>query len=440
MDKNELFSILNDWNFWRKKLETGIARKTYVERFKALSGSNQVITVTGPRRAGKSFLMRQMGADLLDKGIRKENLLYANFEDPRFTSLDTKLMDEIFSAYREFLAPKGELYLFLDEVQEIEQWEKWVRMMHELKKAKLVISGSNAKLLSRELGTLLTGRHLDLSVFPLSFREFLAFNGITKTGKLDLISQETEIKGLLRRYIEWGSFPEVALSEQKKEILLNYFEDLVTKDLLRRFKVRKGQAMKSLIKYYLSNTGNLTTFSSTEKFLKLSADTVEKFSGYFEDVYLIFFLKRFSFKVREQEKSPRKVYAIDTGLCNAVGFRFSENIGKLAENIVFLELKRQQVRKPETELYYWKDEHHREADFVIKHDKKVTDLIQVCWNLNDPKTKNREIRSLVKAMNEFNKEKALVITEEHEAVEDVKGKEITYVPLWKWLLKAAPAV
>ncbi len=434
MDKNELFSILNDWNFWRKELETGIARKAYVERFEALLGSNQIITVTGPRRAGKSFLMRQMGSALMKKGVRKENLLYANFEDPRFMSLDTKLMDEIFSTYKEFLAPKGELYLFLDEVQEIEQWEKWVRMMHELRKAKLVISGSNAKLLSRELGTLLTGRHLDLFVFPLSFREFLAFNGIAKTGKLDLISQETEIKGLLRRYIEWGSFPEVALSEQKKEILLNYFEDLVTKDLLRRFKVRKEQAMKSLIKYYLSNTGNLTTFSSTEKFLKISADTVEKFSGYFEDVCLVFFLKRFSFKVKEQEKSPRKVYSIDSGLCNAVGFHFSENSGKLAENIVFLELQRRKLRHPETELYYWKDQHHREVDFAVKKGKKVEELIQVCWNVNDPKTKNRELRSLTKAMDELGRKEALVITEEFEDIEEVKGKTITYAPLWKWLL------
>lgn len=434
MDKNELFSILNDWNFWRKEMECGIARKAYVERFKALSGSNQVITVTGPRRAGKSFLMRQMGAELMGRGVKKENLLYANFEDPRFTSLDTKLMDEIFSTYKEFLAPKGDLYLFLDEVQEIEQWEKWVRMMHELKKAKLVISGSNARLLSRELGTLLTGRHLDLSVFPLSFKEFLAFNGIQELDKLSLVANETDIKGLLRKYVEWGSFPEVALSGQKKEILLNYFEDLVTKDLLRRFKVRKSQAMKSLIKYYLSNVGNPTTFSSTEKFLKLSADTVEKFSGYFEDVYLVFFLKRFSFKVKEQEKSPRKVYAIDTGLCNAVGFHFSENTGKLAENIVFSELRRQQAQKPEMELYYWKDEHHREVDFVTKTGKNVDELIQVCWNVNDLKTKNREIRSLAKAMEELKKKEAMIITEEYEAVEDVKGNRIKYVPLWKWLL------
>lgn len=435
MDKNELFSILNDWNFWRQNIDIGIVRKTYIERFKSLSGSNQVITVTGPRRAGKSYLMRQMGSELMKKGIKKENLLYANFEDPRLTSLDTKLMDQIFLTFKEFLAPKGEVTVFMDEVQEVEGWEKWIRMMHELKKAKLVISGSNAKLLSRELGTLLTGRHLDLAVFPLSFREFLEFKGVAKIDKLDLVSLETDIKGFLRQYIEFGAFPEVVLSEQKKEILLSYFEDLVEKDLLRRFKVRKPEEMKSLIKYYLSNAGNLITFSSVKKFLKLTASTVEKFSGYFEDVYLVFFLKRFSFKVREQEKSPRKVYAIDTGLCNTISFRFSENIGRLIENIVFLELHRRQTEQPGMELYYWKDVHHREVDFIVKKGQKISELIQVCWNLNEPNTKDRETRSLFKAMDELGKEEATIITEEYEAVEDIKGKKITYIPLWKWLLR-----
>ncbi|MDP2960159.1 MAG: ATP-binding protein, partial [candidate division Zixibacteria bacterium] len=276
--------------------------------------------MTGPRRAGKSYLMRQMARKLFEQGVKKENLLFVNFEDPRFTCLDTKLMAQIFDVYREFLSPTSTPYIFLDEVQEVEGWEKWVRMMHELKKGKIVVSGSNAHLLSRELGTLLTGRHLDLTVFPLSFQEFLAFNKVEARTPLDVAGKEAEINGFLRRYIESDSFPEVVLSEKKREILLNYFEDLLTKDLLKRFRVRKPQVMKSLIKYYLSNVGNLTTFMSAKRFLHASSDTIEKFAGYFEDVYLTFFLKRFSFKVREQEKSPRKIYAIDTGLCNALGF------------------------------------------------------------------------------------------------------------------------
>jgi len=307
--------------------------------------------------------------------------------------------------------------------------------MHELKQAKLVVSGSNANLLSRELGTLLTGRHLDVTVFPLSFREFLAFNNVVITDRLDAVEKRIEIRSLLRKYLEHGSFPEVALSEQKKDILLSYFEDLVNKDLLRRFNVRKPQELKALVKFYLSNVATLTTFNAIEKFLKISGATVEKFSGYLEQVYLVFFLKRFSFKIREQEKNPRKVYAIDTGLSNAVGFRFSENIGRLAENVVFLELKRRQTFNPDLELYYWKDVHHREVDFVLKEGTKVTQLIQVCWNIEDAQTKERELRSLAKAMNELDVKEALVVTEDYDADEAFKGKQVKCIPLWKWLLE-----
>ncbi|MFH0753349.1 MAG: ATP-binding protein [Candidatus Omnitrophota bacterium] len=434
MDKNEILAVLNDWNSWRTEQSTGVVRAAYLGRLEGLLTSNQVITITGPRRAGKSYLMRQMAKKLTEQGVKKENILLVNFEDPRFSTLDAKLMTQIFDVYKEFLSPTGIPYIFFDEVQEVEGWEKWVRMMHELKKAKIVVSGSNAKLLSRELGTLLTGRHLDLTVFPLSFTEFLAFNKITIIDNLDIAGKEAEIRGLFRRYMEFGSFPEVVLSEQKREILLKYFEDLLVKDLFKRFSVRKPQVMKSLIKYYLSNIGNLTTFMSTERFLHASADTIEKFAGYFEDVYLVFFLKRFSFKVKEQEKSPRKVYAIDPGLCNSVGFRFSENVGRLAENIVFLALKKRQVLNPELELYYWKDEQHREVDFVLKDGTKTNGLIQVCWNLTDEKTRNRETKSLLKAMDELKIDDAVILTDDYETTEEHKGKKIIYTALWKWLL------
>ncbi len=436
MNKTELIGILQDWNFWRKDIEAGVTRKEYLASVGKCLSTNQVVTVTGPRRAGKSFIMRQAAKDLMHNGTPKENILMVNFEDPRFTELDAKLLEQMYETYLEFLSPKGQPFLFLDEIQEINGWEKWVRYMHELRKAKLVVSGSNAKLLSRELGTLLTGRHLDVTVFPLSFREFLTFNGLIIKDRLDAVKKRIEIRSLLRKYLEHGSFPEVVLSEQKKEILLSYFEDLVNKDLLRRFNVRKPQELKALVKFYLSNVAALTTFNSIEKFLKISGATVEKFSGYLEQVYLVFFLKRFSFKVREQEKNPRKIYAIDTGLSNAVGFRFSENIGRLAENVVFLELKRRQTFNPGLELYYWKDVHHREVDFVLKEGTKVTQLIQVCWNVEDPQTKERELRSLAKAMNELDVKEALVVTEDYDADEAFKGKRVQFIPLWKWLLEA----
>lgn len=434
MDKNEIFKILDDWNFWKRDLETGVNRPFYLHRLKRFSTTDQILVITGARRSGKSFIMRQLAREFTSAGVNPKNILIVNFEDPRFAELNTELLQEIYETYLEFLGPKGKSFIFLDEVQEVEEWEKWARTIHELGKAQVIVSGSNAKLLSKELATLLTGRHLDVVVFPLSFKEYLSFSKVSIKDKLDIISKRIEIKRLLRTYIEFGSFPKVVLSKEKKEILLSYFEDILNKDLIKRFRIRKPEKLKSLAKFYLSNISSLITFNSIEKFLGVSADTIEKFSGYLDTAYLVFFLKRFSFKVKEQEKSPRKVYAIDTGLANTIGFRFSENAGRLAENLVFLELKRKQIINPEMELYYWKDQHHREVDFIIKDGLKVRELIQVCWELSRKETKNREIRALLKAMEEFKLKKALVITEDYEAEEKIKDKEIAFLPLWKWLL------
>src|SRR3989338_951203 len=203
MDKNEILSILKDWNDWEGQQDIGTIRSAYLNRLEALiTGSNHIITITGPRRAGKSYLMRQMVRMLFDKGVKRENILFVNFEDPRFVSLDTKLLAQVYDVYKGFLSPTDTPYIFLDEIQEVDGWEKWVCAMHELKKAKIIVSGSNAHLLSRELGTLLTGRHLDLTVFPLSFAEYLTFNKMEVKNVFDIVGKEAEIDGLLHKYIE----------------------------------------------------------------------------------------------------------------------------------------------------------------------------------------------------------------------------------------------
>ncbi|MBI2119305.1 MAG: ATP-binding protein [Elusimicrobia bacterium] len=434
MEKNEIIQILYDWNFWDRDQRAGIFRPTYISRLNALFSSNQVITITGPRRAGKSFIMRQMAKQIIHDGYNPKNIMHVNLEDPRFTESGVLLLEKIFKTYQEYIAPENSPVLFLDEIQEIEGFEKWVRMAHELSKAKIIISGSNARLLSRELGSLLTGRHLDLTVFPLSFGEFLSFNNVMIQNKNDCIAKELEVKRLLRKYMEFGSFPEVTLSDQKKEILLNYFEDVITKDLLRRFKIRIPQDLRALVKYILSNVASLMTLKSIERSLELSITSVKNFTNYLEQAYLIFSLKRFSFKVKEQEKSPKKMYAIDTGLCNAVGFRFSENLGRLAENVVFIALKRKQILNPELELFYWKDIQHREVDFVVKDGLKAKNLIQVCWNMQDEKTRKRELGSLSKAMKELNVTTATIITEDAEGEEKLQNDTVQLIPLWKWLL------
>ena len=435
MDINsaEIIRILEDWNLWKRDIETGYLRDFYVNKLKKMLDSGQVLVITGPRRSGKTYIMRQLASILVKNGVSRNRILFINFEDPRLPELDARILQKIYEAYLEYLSPEDEPFLFLDEIQEVKNWEKWVLSIHELKKAYVILSGSNAKLLSRELATLLTGRHLDINVFPLSFKEFLKFRGIELKDGLDLMSNEVKIRSLLREYMEFGGFPEVVLRENKKELVLNYFKDIVEKDLVRRYNIRKVEEMKSLLRFYTSNVSSLVTFSSMEKFLRIRKDTVEKFSGYFENVFLIFFLKRFSFKVKEQEKSPRKVYAVDPALPNVIGFRFSENVGRIAENVVFLELLRKKFQNPDMEIFYWKDEKHREVDFVVKKGQAVEFLIQVCWNLAHPKTKEREIKSLIKAGEELRCNNLIVINAELKREEEINGKKIRFMPLWEWI-------
>jgi predicted AAA+ superfamily ATPase len=434
MYKRDVIEILEDWNFWNRSLETGIERSFYLSQLEKLLTTRQIIVVTGARRSGKSFLMRQLAKKLIENGVEKNSTLIVNFEDPRFTELNAKNLQEIYEIYLELLSPKKKPYIFLDEIQEVKNWEKFVRSLHELQKAHIIISGSNAKLLSKELSTLLTGRHVDITVFPLSFSEFLNFNNIYLKNRLDIAGKRIEIKKLLREYIEFGSYPEVVLSKLKKEILLNYYADVLNKDLIRRYKIRKNEKLETLARFYLTNISHSITFNSIEKFLGISADTVEKFSGYFEDVYLLFFLKRFSYGIKEQEKSPRKVYCIDTGLSNTIGFKFSQNVGKLAENIVLLELKRREARDLNFKVYYWKDVSNRETDFVIKEGTKVTKLIQVCWDIANFETKKREVIGLLKSMEEFQLKEGIIITEDYTAEETINNRKIKFLPLWEWLL------
>jgi hypothetical protein len=435
MDKKAILDILNDWNFWEKDLNIGIRRGFYLDKLNKFLASNQIVVITGPRRSGKSFLMKQMADDLIKKGVKRENILMINFEDPRWEKLDAVLLEKIFEVYLELVGNTKNPYVFLDEIQEVEGWEKWVRMTQELGKAKIVVSGSNAKLLSKELATLLTGRHLSQTILPLSFKELLMFNGIKIDSRLLLIENRIKIKRFLNESLEFGFFPEIVFTETKKELLLNYFDDIINKDITERYKIRKKGNLKSLVKFYLSNNSALTTFSSAGKTIGVSTDTVQKFSSYVEASYLIFFLKRFSWKVKEQEKSPRKIYAVDPGLANAIGFRFSQNIGSLMENLVYLELLRRKIVNSNHEIFFWKDQRHREVDFVVKEGLKINQLIQVCCNLDNIKTKNREINSLLKAIDEFNLKSGLIITDDDEGEEIIKEKKIVYKPLWKWLLE-----
>lgn len=431
INSGQIYEILRDWNSWEKAINTGYIRPTYLNRLEKMVDNGQILVLTGARRSGKSYLMRQLAERLSERGIAKKRLLLINFEDPRFGRLDVELLQKIYETYLEFQRPAEKPYIFLDEIQEVDGWEKWTRTMHELGKANLIISGSNAKLLSRELSTVLTGRHTDVTVLPFSFAEFVGFRrNVTRVGK------EVSDEALLREYFEIGGFPEVVKqTEGQKEILLAYFDDIVTKDLTRRYGIRKTEAVSAAARYYFSNISAPTTFGSMAKFLDISVGTAKKFAGYFANAYLLYFLKRFSFKVKTQEKSPRKVYGIDPGLAGAIGFDFSENIGRKAENAVYLELLRRQFANSDLELYFWKDAYHQEVDFIVKEKNKISQMIQVAWNIDDPRTKKRELTALAKATAELGPAEMIVITGEKSGREVFDSLSVDYIPLAKWLMR-----
>jgi len=226
MNKDQMFEVLNDWNFWKRKPYVGIKRVTYLEQIEKISKTGQIISIVGARRSGKSTIMLQYANKLLEEGYNKKNILYINLEDPRFLGeLSLKLLQDIYDTFLEYLQPDSKPYIFLDEVQNVPAWEKFVRALHERKEAIIFVSGSNSKLLSPEYGSVLTGRHLSLTIYPLSFKEFLYFKKIDIKNRMDLINQKRVIKRLFNEYLEYGGFPSVVLNKEKREILVKYFYD-----------------------------------------------------------------------------------------------------------------------------------------------------------------------------------------------------------------------
>ncbi len=431
MRKEEILEILSDWNFWAKEIDTGFKREDYIRKLIPLiTETNQIVCIAGIRRSGKSTIIRQLakelGADI--------NTLIVNFEDERFIQRDLKLLRDIYDTYLEKVKPDKKPIIFLDEIQNIPEWERFARGVHERKEARLIISGSSSKLLSAELATLLTGRNITFFAYPLSFKEFLKFKGIPATTEIEVLAKRVEIKRALDEYMEFGGFPEVVLSTDKKRILLGYFETIITKDTIERFNIREREKIKTLSKFYLTNIASPVSFQKVSTFLNIPHATVDRFSDYIQTACLVFFIKKFSFSMKDQEKAQRKVYSIDSGLSNVIGFRFSKNSGKLMENIVANELRIRQTFDPMIEIYYYKDTAGKEVDFVIKEGLKVKELIQVCDDISDMETKERELKGLLRAMDELNLKSGLVITEDFEGEENFKNKEIIYKPLWKWLL------
>lgn len=435
MQEDEILKVLLDWNFWEKEAKTGIRRVGYTDFIYPFLKTNQAVSISGIRRSGKSTIMVQMAKKLIESGTDPRDTLIVNFEDYRLYGISLKLLQNIYEVYLKRSAGKTK-FVFLDEIHKVAGWERFARTLIDKGDAKVIVSGSNSKLISNEYATLLTGRYVKVLVFPLSFREFLLFRGVDPENETRILSEEPKVRQLLDEFIEYGGFPEVVLAEEgiRKKIVSDYVESTISKDVAERHKIRERAKLDALARYYLSNISTLISFNMLKNHINVPLRTVERFSYYLEEAYLIHFLKRFSFKVKEQERSPRKVYSADTGLSNALGFRFSRDYGKVMENVVFIELMKANANNPNFEVYYWQDVLGKEVDFVIKYGPKICWLIQVCYDASDPTVKKREISNLVKASVELNCEKLAVITNDYDGEEEHTGKRIRFISLWKWLL------
>jgi len=411
--------MLRDVLLLQKRELANRLRERYVERDVSESKlTNDLIKVIiGPRRAGKSFFAMQQIS-------RFGRFGYVNFDDERLAKIDDydELVTVLESLYEN---PK---HLLLDEVQNLPDWELFANRLQR-QGYDLTITGSNAHLLSSELATHLTGRHVQIVLFTFSFTEYLRAVGEELTA--------IEMMEALRRYSEDGGYPEPMLKNlDRRDYLSTLLRSTLYKDIVVRHRIRSPQGLEDLATYLMSNIAQEYSLNRLRKLTHFkSVHTVDKYLRHLEEALLFFSVRRFSYKLRNQVSTNRKIYCTDNGLVSSTSFRFSPDLGKFYENLVAVDLRKTQLEGG-LEFYFWKSPQQEEVDFVIKRGLKITELIQVCVDTQDPKTRDREIRALLKASKALNCDNLLILTENVERDEDarwhdLRGK-IRFVPLWKW--------
>jgi predicted AAA+ superfamily ATPase len=408
---------------WMKReIVKGVSRELEVPRRK-----DRVISVIGPRRAGKTYYFYQlMGED-------RANSLYLNFEDTRLMDVTFKDIRDLIRIYIE-AAGKAPRNIFFDEVQNVKNWELAIRELLDLQHYNMFVTGSSSKLLSREIATQLRGRTFFYLLLPFSFREFLrAKNVFTEKMTMD---EAAKIRGYLKEYLEFGGFPEVVFEEAEKErILKEYFEMILFRDIVERHKLKNISLARFLLSFLLQNFSKEISVNKILKSLssqRFGKNTLYSYIDKIQDSVALFVLNRFSLRVYQRESWPKKIYLCDTGLTKVV--RFSEDIGKLMENCVFLELLRLTNKKPMLEIYYWKNHEGAEVDFLLKEGVEIKELIQVTYASGRDEIDEREVKSLLKASKETGCKNLRIITWNYEGIDKIDNRTIKFTPLWRWLI------
>lgn len=394
-------------------------KRAQTNNIKEFSNDPNILIITGIRRSGKSTIQRVLQKEL------PESDYYLNFDDERLISFKVQDFQVLLEIFIELFGKQSTFYF--DEIQNIEGWERFIRRLYE-KGAKIFITGSNAKLLSKELGTHLTGRYIQFEIYPLSFKEIVQYeNPEILTKKVFSTDDIGTILSLFADYLKYGGIPEY-FKFRKSEYLKDLYEGILYRDIVARYNIANEKPLRELVYYFASNIGKEFSYSKLGETVGLSSPhTVSNYCSYLEKCYLCFFLNRYSHSLKKQILYNKKCYMIDPALIRTVGFRVSEDKGRILENIVFLHLKMQGH-----EIYFHKDQ--KECDFVIRKNNQIINAIQVASNLLDEKVRNREIDGLLEAMEAYGLKEGLIITENEQSILEIEKFQIKIVPIWKWLL------
>lgn len=424
MNKDQIRQILTDQqtevlNMMAEDVLIPRSQQPFLEE--ALS-TKLIKVISGIRRSGKSTLA------LLT--LQKQNFLYINFDDENLSQVRTKDLQSIFEIG--LTISKMPKLIVLDEIQNVTGWELFVNRLHR-QKYNVIVTGSNSRLLSQELATHLTGRHIGIEVFPFSFYEYLTFKKIALPEQNVTTLQRLQYQKQMQNYIETGGFPEVLQFKPDSRIFKNYLKELyskiIDKDIAQRRKIKNIKALKEISLILMSQYASQFTYHSVKKVSTInSINTIKNYIEYLQESYLGFVVEPYSHKIKERISLPKKFYTIDIALSEAILGKSYQDHGKKIENIVFLELKRR-----DKEIYYIKAPNY-EVDFLIREGRTLSELIQVSWSLDDEKTKNREVKALILAAKEYKIKKLLIITMATETIINTDGLEIQILPLWKWLL------
>ncbi len=387
--------------------------------------SRLVQVITGVRRSGKSTLAH--------RALAGTHYAYANFDDERLSGMESNqlnnLLEALYAVYGDFK------YLLLDEIQNVDDWHLFVNRLLR-NDIPVIVTGSNSKLLGRELASHLTGRYSTIEVFPYSFREFLTAKAFTQAPETTAKSQGLMIM-YFNQFLTDGGFPEIISGEPKDSYAGNLFEAIVTRDIIYRYGIRHIRTFREVARYLAANYGSEISYNKIKNLFGLGSENTSKnYVSYLEEAWLILTLPKFSFKKQESLRY-RKAYLIDNSFCEVSGSLFSKNSGRMLENVVFLELMRK-ARSQGYEVFYYKK--IVEVDFVIYKDQKVLELIQVTQEMADVKTRNREVRALLVAAGDLNVTQLTIITVDEENQIHKEGKTIRVIRVADWLFKGSPQI